>query len=234
MRDEEDAHVGRAERLDAARDDLQRVDVEAGVGLVEHRELRAEHVHLQHLEPLLLTAGEAVVHGARDERFVDLEELPLLGEQLHELWDRDVSVLPLAGSGRRAALGAPCVERGAQEVRDRDARDGGGVLERQEEARARPLVDRHREDVAAIEVDRPAGHLVARVTHDRERERALPRAVRAHDRVDLAAADRQVDAVEDRLLVDLDVEVLDLEVRHEPGFFLFVNLVLLSALVPFP
>src|SRR5258705_527305 len=36
VRDEQDAHIRCAKRLDAARDDLQRIDVEPRVGLVEH------------------------------------------------------------------------------------------------------------------------------------------------------------------------------------------------------
>ena len=38
---------------------LQRVDVEAGIGLVEHRERRLQQRHLQDLVALLLAAGEA-------------------------------------------------------------------------------------------------------------------------------------------------------------------------------
>ena len=41
---------------------LQRVDVEARVGLVEHRQLRLEHRHLEDLVALLFAAGEALVH----------------------------------------------------------------------------------------------------------------------------------------------------------------------------
>src|SRR5690606_23070467 len=45
--DDEEGAVGRAQRVDAVGDDLQRVDVEAGIGLVEHAELRLEQLHLK-------------------------------------------------------------------------------------------------------------------------------------------------------------------------------------------
>ena len=42
-------------------------------------------------------------------------------------------------------------------------------------------------------------------------ERALARAVGPHQRVRLAAADRQVDAAQDRLAFDGDVQVVDFQ-----------------------
>ena len=56
--DQQHAEVRVEHRVDALGDDPQRVDVEARVGLVEDRHLRLEDRHLEHLEPLLLAAGE--------------------------------------------------------------------------------------------------------------------------------------------------------------------------------
>src|SRR5437588_785010 len=72
VRDQQDADLGRPQRLDPLGHHFQRVDIQPRVGLVEDREARLEHVHLQDLEALLLAAGESVVHRARDERVVDL------------------------------------------------------------------------------------------------------------------------------------------------------------------
>ena len=51
----------------------------------------------------------------------------------------------------------------------------------------------------------------------------LPGAVRAHERVDLARADRERDAAQDLVAVDGDVQVVDLEERgagsHDPSLF---------------
>jgi hypothetical protein len=49
------------------------------------------------------------------------------------------------------------------------------------------------------------------MAHERVRERALAGAVGPHDRVDLVRVDRQVDAADDLLIVDGDVQVFDLE-----------------------
>ena len=57
----------------------------------------------------------------------------------------------------------------------------------------------------------PCGHLVVRVAHDGEAERALAGAVRAHQGVRFAAADREVHAAEDRLAFDGDVQIRDLQ-----------------------
>jgi hypothetical protein len=57
--------------------------------------------------------------------------------------------------------------RGAEEVRDGDAGDLDRVLHGQEQAGLGPLVDRHVEDLAAVEQDAAAVDVVARVTGDR-------------------------------------------------------------------
>ena len=73
VRDHERAHRRADELLHAARDDLERVDVETRVGLVEHGDARLQHRHLQDLDALLLAAREAVVQVARRELARDLE-----------------------------------------------------------------------------------------------------------------------------------------------------------------
>ena len=69
---------GLSMRVDALGHDPQGVDVEARVGLVEDRELRLQHRHLEHLEALLLAAREAVVHVPGREAVLHLEERHLL------------------------------------------------------------------------------------------------------------------------------------------------------------
>ena len=174
--------------VDALGDDAQRVDVEAGVGLVEDGDLRLEQLELQDLVALLLAAGEALVDVA-------------LGEGRVHLQPRHRLLLLLDPQAQLGGLAADGGGRGAQEVRDRDAGDLDGVLHRQEDAGAGALVDGHREDVLAVEGHGAAGDGVLRVAGDGVGQRRLAGAVRAHDRVGLAGADRQVDAGEDLLAV---------------------------------
>ena len=77
------------------------------------------------------------------------------------------------------------------------AGDRGRVLEGEEEAEPGALVGRQLEDVAALPEDLAALDDVGRVAHQRVGEGRLARAVRAHDRVDLALADGQVDPLQD-------------------------------------
>jgi len=99
----------------------------------------------------------------------------------------------------------------AQVLGDRHAGDRHRVLERHEQAHAGALVGVGLGDVLAVEDDLALGHLEVRVTHDDVGERRLARPVRPHEGVDLALADREVDALEDLLVARLGVEVLDLE-----------------------
>ena len=62
------------------------------------------------------------------------------------------------------------------------------------------LVGRELEDVPALPEDLAAGDLVGRVPHERVGERRLPGAVRAHDGVDLALVDREIQTTKDVLL----------------------------------
>ena len=183
--------------LDALGDGAQRVDVKARVGLVEDRDVGGEHRHLQDLRALLLAAGEAVVEMARGERFVDVEQLDRVLQLRAELLDLD----------RLLALG---VDRHAQEVGDRHAGDRHGVLEGQEQPGLGALVRLGRGDVLALEGDRALGDLVGGVAEQRVRERRLARAVGAHQGVDLAARDVQVDAPQDLAVLDAHVQVSDL------------------------
>ena len=57
----------------------------------------------------------------------------------------------------------------------------------------------------------PAGDLVAGVTHDGKTQRGLARTVRSHQGMDLAPANFQAHALEDRLLADADVKIGDRE-----------------------
>ena len=62
MGDHEHRSLRRTQGVDTVRDDAKSVDVEPGVGFVEHGQGWFEHGHLQDLVALLLTAGEPVVH----------------------------------------------------------------------------------------------------------------------------------------------------------------------------
>ena len=84
------------------------------------------------------------------------------------------------------------------------------VLEGHEQAHPGALVGVGLGDVLALEDDLTLGHLEPRMAHDRVGERRLARAVRAHQRVDLALADGQIHTPEDLLLTGADVKVSNL------------------------
>jgi hypothetical protein len=127
--DDERAEVVAAGGVDALRDHLEGVDVEAGVGLVEDRVARLEHQQLQDLGALLLAAREPLVQVALDDRLVPIERLHGALELAVELHDADLVALLAAG-----------VQGEAQEVGDRHAGDLDRVLEGQVEAGAGALV----------------------------------------------------------------------------------------------
>ena len=158
---------------------LQRVDVEAGVGLVHQGELRLEHRHLEDLAALLLAAGESLVDRARGELPVDLEQVHLLVEPL--VIGRGVQFLALAKAG---------LEGGADEVGDADPGDLARVLEGEEKSRPGAFVGLHPEDGLPVQQDVAAGDRVVGMPGDGLGQGRFARAVRAHEGMDFAAARR--------------------------------------------
>jgi len=204
--DDQGAHLGAlGDGVDAVRDDVERVDVEAGVGLVQDGELGLLERELEDLHALLLAAGEALVQVPGGELLRHVRELHRLLDRLAELAQRDVAL---------AACVAVGVHDHAEVLRDGHARDGDGVLEGHEQAGAGALVRIGLGDVLAVEEDAPLGDLEVRVTHDGVGQGRLAGAVGAHERMDLPRAHGQIQALEDLLVLGLDVEVLDLELSH--------------------
>src|SRR5690606_16709696 len=99
------------------------------------------------------------------------------------------------------------VHRGFQQVRIVHARDLDRILEREENALARTLLRRHREEILALELYETCGHVVILAPGQHLREGALAGAVRPHDRVDLAGRDREIESFQDRVRLDLDVQI---------------------------
>ena len=148
--DDERAVAALAIDLHAARDDGQRVHVQAGVGFVQEGQLRLEQQQLQHLELLLLAAGKAHAQLAVQVGRVHVQ---LLGQFLDVL----AELLALHVAHARAACG-----NGAQEAADGHAGNLHRRLEAQEKARVRALVSGQVCDILAVERDFAAGHRVFR------------------------------------------------------------------------
>ena len=77
VRDDQDAHVGAlGDGVHAGGDRVQRVDVQARVGLVEHGQARVQERELEDLHALLLAAAEPVVEVAVGELARDVASAP--------------------------------------------------------------------------------------------------------------------------------------------------------------
>ena len=149
--DDQDAHIRARELVDALGDDAQRIDVQARVGLVEHRDPRPEHRQLEHLHSLLLTAGEAVVEVSAGELARDVDQLHRLLRLAAEVLEADLGL---------AACLAVGVEGHPQVLGHGHAGNRDGVLEGEEEPGARALFGRGLGDVLALEDDLAVGRSV--------------------------------------------------------------------------
>ena len=96
MRDHDDRAVGRAQLVDALATMPQRVDVEAAVGLVEDREPRLQHRHLEDFVALLLAAREADIDRALQQVVADIEQLQLGAHEAQELAGVELGLAAMA------------------------------------------------------------------------------------------------------------------------------------------
>ncbi len=193
MGNQHDGALRAAHGADAAGDDLERVDVEAGVGLVENGEPGFQHRHLQNLVALLFATGEAFVHRAVKQAWVHLHEPELVLDQREKVHGIQF---------RFAAMLADRVEPRLEQIDVRDAGDFHRILEGQEDARACPLFGRHAQQVRAVVEDFTRAHDVAVPPGQHMGKGALAGAVGAHDGVHLPSLHGKVDAVQDGLVVD--------------------------------
>ena len=88
--------------LDAAAHDAQRVDVEAGVELVEDGDLGPQHAELQRLVALLLAARQVDVERPVEEAGVEADALGL-GDDAHAANVGEVAAGGLEGLARAAS-----------------------------------------------------------------------------------------------------------------------------------
>ena len=187
-----------AEQAHALADSADRVDVEAGVGLIENRELGLEHEHLQNFGLFLLAAGKAHVQVTLGIALVHMQKR----HGLLELFLKVPQPQTVAGL---------LLERAADERAQRYAGDLQRILEGEENAFFRPLVDGERGDILTVEQNRACGDAVGRIAGDGVAERRLAGAVRSHENMGLVLTDGQIHAVQDLLFLDPHVQVTDLQ-----------------------
>src|SRR5262245_57704241 len=169
--------IGSPEAVHAVRHDAQRIDVQSGIGFIENGETRLEDRHLENLIPLLLAAGESEVDGPAHDVRSPFDDLQLALEKVDEI---DRADLFLAAGLSKLIL------RRTQKVGVGDAGDLHRILEREEDTGLRALLRLQVEEILALVDDRSARDRVGWMSGKDLRERALPRAVGPHDRMNLA------------------------------------------------
>ena len=189
-----------AEGIDAVGDDFQGVDVEAGIGFVQDGEAGLQKGHLQDFVTLFLAPGKADIDVALQHVI-----------RHREIFDGGAGKFQECDGVqlRFAAGAADGIEGRADEIGVADAGQFDRVLEGQEDAGGGALLGLHRQQILAVEMGGAAGHLVAVAAGKHVGERGLAGAVRAHDGVNFAVRDGEVNAAEDFLAFDRGGEVFD-------------------------
>ena len=85
------------------------------------------------------------------------------------------------------------------------------ILKGQKHAFAGGLFRLHVQQIFAVEEHFALGHVVGFAARQHLRQRALARSVRAHDGMHFAGIDRQVNALENFVAIDLGVQILDFQ-----------------------
>ena len=208
MSDDEDAHFGAADFGDALAGETNGVGVEAAIGFVEDGELGLQHGELEDFSPFHFAAGEAVVDVAAGEFGIHFELFHFRFQFLAEFAHGDELFAFFA-------IGAADVGGGmAEEVGHFHTGDGHRALEGRGRFRGGQLIGFHfqhivRFTVGVDELDFAFGDVVAGMAGDGVAEGAFAGAVRTHESVNFAAAELEVQAFEDGLAVNGNVQVGD-------------------------
>ena len=218
VRDDEDAELRAGKGVDPFRHRSQGINVEAGVCLVENGEFRLQHGELQDFDTFLFPTRKALVQVAARKCLIDAEVLHLAEQLAPELAHRHQR--PLRGSGFPRFAAGPAVagaahgaDRTAQEIRQSDAGNGGGVLESEEQAAVGAFVNGEIEQVFTVQKNLAGVHAVLLIAHQGVGQSAFARAVGSHQGVNLSLFNLQVQAPQDGLVVDTDLQVPNTQVH---------------------
>ena len=217
VRDDQKTHLVATNLCNRGACKSHRVGIQTTVGLIEDRKLGRKHRHRQDLSPLHLSTGEPIVDITASKIRIDLQLLHLGLELFAELAHR-YQVLTLL------TVRTPDVRRRmTKKVCRLDARNRHRPLKRHEDSSARTLVGLHLRKIRIVELDRTLGDLVVRVTGDGQPKGALARSVRTHQCMGLAEFNDQVHAAQDRLVIDRNVQVFNLQyMAHSSSLFKFL------------
>ena len=158
-------------------------------------------------------------------RFFSPPEKPSLTERLSSVCSISSSfilsftnVQKLHGVEFRAALLADFVERGLEKIGAVHAGNLDRVLEGEEQSFARAFLRVEVEQVLAVVNHLAAGHVVTVAPGQHGGQRAFAAAVRAHDGVDFAGGNREVDAFQDFPSPTAGVQIFDFENAMQLSF----------------
>src|SRR6202011_2833467 len=128
-----------ANRIDAFRDDLESIDIQAAISLVKDGKSRFQHRELQNLIPLLLATREPFVDRPCRELSANFQQIHFLVEPLIELYR--VELLAFGQSGLQRGTKKICVTHTWYLHR---------VLKRHEEPSTRAFIGLHLKDTESI------------------------------------------------------------------------------------
>src|SRR6266850_3264485 len=205
MRNHQLRIVAASELVYSFGDNSQRVDVEAGIGLVEHGQFRLEDGHLKNLVLLLFAAGKAFVDRAFEKILAEIEDLHFLLNERQKIDGVEF---------RQPLVLAHLVEGRFEEIGAIHAGDLDRILKGQEDPFPGAFFRIHLKQILPLVEDLTFGDLVTVATRQDCRERALAARIGAHDSVDLARIDRKVNAVQNPFAFHTRVEVFDFKHSH--------------------
>src|SRR6266705_3552946 len=149
---------------------LERVNVQAAVGLIENGIFRLEHRQMQNLGALLFAAGKTFVDRTRSERTIHPEQLDLF-----------VKLCVIIGGLEFFAFRQTRLHRGTKKVGDRHAWNFARILEGHEQAAPRPFIRLKFKEILSVHQHLASGHMIIGVTSQHFGQGALSSALASPD-----------------------------------------------------
>ena len=194
VRDHDSRILWRTKLVDTICHDAEGIDIQTAIRLIENRQLRFEHCHLEDFVPLLLTTRKTFVHAAARQLIVQFHNRTLLAHQLQEVGSRNRF---------QPFIFTMFVQGGTHEVHHADSRNLHRILETQENTFTATVFRFEIQQALTVEDHLPFRYFECRITDQHTAQGTFPGTVRPHDGVYLTRLDRKVDSFQYLFAIDI-------------------------------
>ena len=156
VRDYDSGILRSPQLVHAMRYDTQGIDIQTTIRLIQDRQFRLQHRHLEDLVPLFLSTGETFVHATAGQFIIQLDDRTFLTHQFQEVRSRNRF---------QTVIFTVLVQRRTHKVHHTDPRDLDRILEAQENTLTATILRRKIQQILTVEDNLSFRYLKSGITY---------------------------------------------------------------------